>query len=333
MQVRADMCVVRRSCLLMRNRRIAAGPWRVARVNASSIGSWQLRGAPIHAFAAVVFYPCAERNCGAVAANPADAAGRWPVVVFGPGWQSWALRYERTLRHLASHGMVVLAPTTNDGRIVPHAWQFAQTMLAALQFAAAESARPGSLLESRVDSSRAGAFGHSLGGGSATTAAALANNVTHADWLGRVPRPDWPWGTASLLDFSAAADSPAWPNLRALVTLGLAPISAPLPAVSALRARTLFLVAEEDRYIYPSVQRAYFAALPASTPRTLAVLRQGTHCFLDEPQAAHWGLPASQCEMARADPARFLMPEAQARRRRTRRGAAWRFASTFAALL
>jgi hypothetical protein len=225
---------------------------------------------------------------------------------------SWALRYERTLRHLASHGFVVLAPMTADHQTVPRAWEFAQTLLGALQFAAAESARPSSLLAGRVDVTRAGCYGHSMGAGSALVAAALSADSSYAASLGN--RIDWPWGTASLLDFDSSRA--AWPQVRAFIGLGVFPPTAPLTGFAPLRARTLFIVPEGDRFVPPEAQRALWNALPAATPRTLALLRAASHCWLDEPApGAGWGYPVSQCDMAEANAATYMPPRAQARAR------------------
>lgn len=269
--------------------------------DASAINpAWQLQGSPARPFDAAVFFPCSDGGCSAV------AAGRWPVVTFGIGWSSWALRYERSMRHLASHGFVVIAPSTVDHRVVPMSWQYAQTLLGALQFAAFEDARPGSLLEGRVDVARSGAMGHSMGAGNALVAASLSGNRGWAASL--AVDAAWPYGPPSLLDFSHAKP---WPTVRAFVGLGVAPIVAPAPCLAGLRASTLMLTPELDRFVAPSAQRALFDALPPGAPRQLAVLRAGSHCWLDEPRpGAGWGLPTSQCEQAVADP-HFITPHAQ----------------------
>ena len=266
--------------------------------SATSINpAWQLRGSPARAFDAAVFFPCSEAGCSAVAER------RWPVVVFGIGWASWALRYERTMRHLASHGFVVIAPSTDDHQAVPLAWQYAQTLLGALQFAAFEATRPGSLLEGRVDVSQSGAMGHSMGAGNALVAASLSGDKQWAASLG----VDWPFGPASLLNF----DAEPWPSIRAFVGLGVAPVVAPVAYLAGLRARTLMLTPELDGYVSPDAQRALFAALPPAALRQLAVIRGGSHCWLDEPRdGAGWGLPTSQCEQAERD-AHFITPQAQ----------------------
>jgi dienelactone hydrolase len=274
-----------------------------------------------------VFFPCgaaaaaANNECAAVVANPVNgSAGRWPAVVFGVGWMSWALRYERTLMHLASHGFVVLAPTTVDHQAVPHAWEYAQTLLAALQFAAAESARPGSLLAGRVDVDRSALFGHSMGAGSALVAAALSADSSYAASLGNniAAHPDWLWGAASLLDFDASRA--AWPHVRAYVGLGTFPPTAPLTGFAPLRARTLFIMPEGDLFVPPEAQKALWNALPAAAPRTLALLHGASHCWLDEPApGAGWSYPLSQCDMAEENGATYMPPRAQVRRRTRRR--------------
>ena len=258
---------------------------------------WQLHGSPARAFDATVFYPCSDAGCGAVAER------RWPVVVFGIGWASWALRYEHTMRHLASHGFVVIAPSTADHRAVPRSWEYAQTLLGALQFAAFEAARPGSLLEGRVDALQSGAMGHSMGAGNALVAASLSGDRQWAASLGA----DWPYGPASLLNF----DAEPWPNVRAFVGLGVAPIVAPVACLAGLRAHTLMFTPEFDRFVAPDAQRSLFEALPPAAPRQLAVIRGGSHCWLDEPRdGSGWGLPTSQCEQAERDP-HFTTPQAQ----------------------
>jgi predicted dienelactone hydrolase len=40
-------------------------------------------------------------------------------VAFAVGWNSWVERYDLTMRHLASHGFVVIAPTVADRRARP----------------------------------------------------------------------------------------------------------------------------------------------------------------------------------------------------------------------
>ena len=207
------------------------------------------------------------------------------------------------MRHLASHGFVVIAPSTADHRAVPLSWEYAQTLLGALQFAAFEAARPGSLLEGRVDALQSGAMGHSMGAGNAVVAASLSGDRQWAASLGA----DWPYGPASLLNF----DAEPWPNVRAFVGLGVAPIVAPVACLAGLRAHTLMFTPEFDRFVAPDAQRSLFEALPPAAPRQLAVIRGGGHCWLDEPRdGSGWGLPTSQCEQAERDP-HFTTPQAQ----------------------
>ena len=87
----------------------------------------------------------------------------FPVIVFGHGLGGSSLNYQSTMRHLASHGFVVIAPDSFD------LWTGAD-MLACVPWLEAEGANPASVLYGVVDATRVGLAGHSMGGAGAVRA-------------------------------------------------------------------------------------------------------------------------------------------------------------------
>jgi dienelactone hydrolase len=91
-----------------------------------------------------------------------------PSVAFGHGWLQPALRYQGLLRHLASWGFVVAAPTTQQGPLASHRLHAAD-LRTALDVCIGVRLGEG---EISVDPDRLGVAGHSTGGGAAILAAA-----------------------------------------------------------------------------------------------------------------------------------------------------------------
>lgn len=120
-----------------------------------------------------------------VAAGPLDPSGlpgllyapvygrNLPLVAFGHGWLQPASRYTELFSFMASWGIVVVAPDTRRGPIPSHGG-FALDLRNALGVAAAGRLGGGRV---RVDPSRAGVMGHSLGGGAAVLAAAADRDI------------------------------------------------------------------------------------------------------------------------------------------------------------
>ena len=124
------------------------GPHRVA------TGDLAAAGMP-----GLVFAPVAGRGC--------------PVVALSHGWLQPAARYAGTMRYLASWGLVVVAPDTERGAVPSHG-SLARDLVTALSLISNGKLAGGRV---RVDGSRSGVLGHSIGGGAAVLAAAGASSI------------------------------------------------------------------------------------------------------------------------------------------------------------
>lgn len=91
-----------------------------------------------------------------------------PGVVFGHDWLASADRYERTLEHLASWGIVAAAPATETG-LAPSALNLAYDMGTAIDIIAGVRLGPGQI---SVHPNKLGLVGHGFGGSAAVFAAA-----------------------------------------------------------------------------------------------------------------------------------------------------------------
>ena len=220
--------------------------------------------------------------------------GPFPVVAFGIGWNSWTERYAKTLTHLASHGVVVIAPKVADQKIVGAFSALSANLRACLEWSVRETNRRGSPLYGRVDVARMGLFGHSSGAGAAARAAVDAQILP---------------GTSG----SSAARPSAHvvrEGLRALMGLGaFAPSSGLEPeALASLRGVAVVqLAGQRDSHVTPRSVAQIADGMRRTAPRAVAVLRHGTHCFLDE--AGEYAYPPSQCDAAN-DPTRWHLPNA-----------------------
>ncbi|MGL6234116.1 MAG: dienelactone hydrolase family protein [Segniliparus sp.] len=99
--------------------------------------------------------------------SPASGSNA-PAVVFAHGWTTHPKRYQRTLRHLASWGFVVAAPSTGRGFFASDK-DFASDLVRTL-----EVLRSATLGEGRVraNAKRLGIVGHGFGASAAVLAAA-----------------------------------------------------------------------------------------------------------------------------------------------------------------
>jgi dienelactone hydrolase len=91
-----------------------------------------------------------------------------PAIAFGHGWLQPPLRYHGLMHHLATHGIVVAAPSTHTGPLGSHRL-FAADLRAALQTCVNVRLGEGQV---SVSPDRLGLAGHCFGGGSAVLAAA-----------------------------------------------------------------------------------------------------------------------------------------------------------------
>lgn len=223
---------------------------------------------------------------GYAVADAPVAAGRWPVLVFAPGWGLAAYDYRALLEDIASRGFVVLAieRTQDEGR--PPYEETAAQIDAAVGAVRALAANPRDAFARALDSARIGAFGHSVGGAAAALAAsqnsaigAVAN--LDGDFGGRseTARPGQPM-------FYLISDDPREPartmERRAHIW---ARVSADSDAAISAQARVLrhfnFLDAALVQAAIPADRRAgRFGEIDAA--RGLAISGALTAAFFDE---------------------------------------------------
>jgi len=179
--------------------------------------------------------------------EPGTTESPSPVVAFGHGYQARVDDYESTLAHLASWGIVIIAPRS-AGELFPDHAAFADDLLSALDWVAAEAGSgnrdwPGG----PVDPEALGLSGHSMGGGAALLAAARD------------------------------------PAIRAVATLAAAESDpSAIDAAASIAAPVLFLAAADDA-ITPLAehQRPMFEA-KAGGRAQLRTIVGASHCgFLD----------------------------------------------------
>ena len=179
---------------------------------------------------------------------PGDPATASPVpaLAFGHGYLADVAWYESTLAHLASWGMVVIAPRSAGGPFPDHA-AFADDLLSALDWVSAAAGGGTGWPGGPVDDEALGLAGHSMGGGAAILAAARA------------------------------------PDVRVVATLAAAETRpSAIAAVGDVRAPVLFLAAGDDA-ITPvdEHQRPMFEA-KTHGPAQLRTILGASHCgFLD----------------------------------------------------
>lgn len=119
-------------------------------------------------FSALLYYPATAAGADA----PFDASGApYPGVTFGHGFLTQPSLYASTLRHLASHGHIVAATTTQTGFLPSHS-AFALDLRHCLTWFEQQNSNAQSPYFGAIDTARFGAFGHSMGGGATILAAA-----------------------------------------------------------------------------------------------------------------------------------------------------------------
>ena len=171
-----------------------------------------------------------------------------PSIAFGHGWLQPPGRYRQLLHHLASWGIVAVAPATQRGPLPSHRL-FAVDLLNALDVVTGVRLGPDGI---SVDPGRLGLAGHSTGAGAAVLAA-------------------------------AADDAP---KIKAVATIALAQTLP--PATEAARKITvpgLHLAVEGD-LVAPAVGHAEAVAKAWGGPVQLRVLRKSSHLAVTE--GKHW---------------------------------------------
>lgn len=192
-------------------------------------------------FTAQIRYPAT-----AAAANSpfSPAAAPAPAVSFGHGFLSAVDLYDSTMDHLASHGYIVIA-TTSEGSLLPSHSNLALDIRQCLTWLEQQDVLASSWLFGAVDEARFGVSGHSMGGG----ASALA----------------------------AAADA----RIKCLATLAAAETN-PSAASAALSIQVpaRFIVGSQDTIVAPTTTLNQYSNTDA--PRQFSTITGGSHCgFID----------------------------------------------------
>ena len=142
--------------------------------------------------------------------RPAALKGKAPVIIWGNGRGQDPTKYEPILADLASWGFVVAAVnTTNAGTGVE--------MIGCLDYLTAENGKAGEPMRGKLDLTKVGAAGHSMGGGGALNAARDPRVKAVAAVLPYITTPTFAPDAISgqhapLLLFSGSADTIAPPD-------------------------------------------------------------------------------------------------------------------------
>lgn len=192
---------------------------------------------------AQVYYPALQEGMsGIMKAGVASSRAPFPVIAFGHGYMQPVDSYAPLLRHLASHGFVVVAPHSFEHNPFPSHAQFGADLNASLNAMVAQTGDAGSPFYGKLDTQRIGVMGHSMGGG----AALLALSVN-----------------ASIDAISVWAVVDTRPS-----------------AVGAVAGDTTPMqwIAASDDGIVPADQRELWRSVNAPAPMQIPVIAGGAHC-------------------------------------------------------
>ena len=197
-------------------------------------------------FTAQIRYPA---QSSAASAPFAAAAAPAAAISFGHGFLSSVDLYDSTMDHLASHGYIVIA-TTSEGSLFPNHGNFALDIRQCLTWLEQQDALPASWLFGAVDQAAFGVSGHSMGGG----ASALA----------------------------AGADT----RIKCLATLAAAETNPSASAAAlSIQVPSRFIVGSQDTIVPPSNTQPQYNN--CDTPRQFSTIVGGSHCgFIDNPIVA-----------------------------------------------
>lgn len=195
-------------------------------------------------FNALLFYPATTGGANA----PLDAAhGPYPAISYGHGFLQQPSGSASTLQHLASHGHMVIASTSETGFLPSHS-NFAKDIRYTLDYLSARNRNPADAFYGKVNEDRFGLVGYSMGGGAVQLAAAADTRVK------------------AVVGLAAAVTNPS-----------------PVPLLPELRTPIALLSGDEDTIVPPdSAMTPMYNAAKAPKLRTL--IDGGSHVgFLDEP--------------------------------------------------
>lgn len=173
------------------------------------------------------------------------SAAPYPAITFGHGFFQAVSSYQSTLEHLATHGYFVIA-SDSEGGLLPNHQNFADDIKRCLTYLEQENANPASTFFGQVDTSKFGASGHSMGGGSSILA-------TSQD--GRIK---------ALANLAAAETNPS-------ATAAMPAINVPVSLISA-SSDTIVPVASNGQLMYNG----------GVSPRILPVIQGGWHCGFED---------------------------------------------------
>ena len=192
-------------------------------------------------FTAQIRYPAASTAANAPFATAAAPA---PAVSFGHGFLSAVDLYDSTMDHLASHGYIVIA-TTSEGSLLPSHANFALDIRQCLTWLEQQDVLAGGWLLGAVDEAKFGVSGHSMGGGASALAAAADARIKCVATL------------------AAAETNPSAAN---------AALSIQVPA--------RYIVGSQDTIVAPGTTQNQYTNTDA--PRQFATITGGSHCgFID----------------------------------------------------
>jgi len=192
-------------------------------------------------FTAQIRYPATST---AASAPFASAAAPAAAVSFGHGFLSAVDLYDSTMDHLASHGYIVIA-TTSESSLFPSHSNFALDIRQCLTWLEQQDVLAGGWLLGAVDETKFAVSGHSMGGG----ASALA----------------------------AGADT----RIKCLATLAAAETNpSASTAASSIQVPSRFIVGSQDTIVPPSNTQPQYNNCDA--PRQITTITGGSHCgFID----------------------------------------------------
>jgi dienelactone hydrolase len=195
------------------------------------------------AFAATVHYPAVAAASG----SAVDVAnGPYPVVAFGHGFVTPVAQYASTASHIATWGFIVVLPET-QGSLLPSHSAFADDLVSALDWFAAQGAAGGSPWTGAVAGERRGVMGHSMGGGCALLAADRDPSIR------------------CVVPMAAAETNPSSTN-----------------ACLGVNSATRIINGSQDTIVSPSTNGPMYANLRG--PSQLVTITGGFHCgFIDSP--------------------------------------------------